>query len=261
VNHRWLSVALFAAACSAGTSTNDLAVSSDLGASDLAAPDGGGADFAGVTVGFSAVVFGLDQSSRIVGAAVSLKELPSITATTASDGTFKLTLPPEQSLSVTVSKAGYVTTVEHPFIFHKASGGFAITMLTQSEFDQINQAGGAAAGSSIIGYNLLSLATCTASLDGTTVGVSPPQGKTVYTTPADGGLGWLPTPQATSAVQLGVTYNAYTLGAVGALAVKPLLTAGCPQAPFPIALTDTRSATGDLNVQAGLFYEAAIFFK
>ncbi len=127
---------------------------------------------------FSGVALDSGGTQPVGGATVTIKERPGITTSTAADGSFKIELIAEQTMTVMLDAQGYPRTIQRPIVFHASQGGshFQMLLVNQAEFDALNTAGGAASGAGIVAVTVIPLASCLSDGSGVVLSSNPSSG-------------------------------------------------------------------------------------
>jgi hypothetical protein len=218
--------ALVLLACVAGCGNDNTVM--DMGVADQAVDDltVGNQDLLPTSVSYQGIAVAATGSAptRLAGAMVTFQELPSVSATSDSMGTFSMKVPTETPLTLMMTATGYPTTIARTVVLHgKFPTGLTIVTvaLPQADFDLLNANAGVAAGSGIVGVVVVSQSPCNS--DGSGVTLSASSGQVEYVSsgvlPPDGG--------GSSTGSTGATaFNAYILGATGT--VTPSIATAAP---------------------------------
>jgi hypothetical protein len=217
--------------CVFGCSSNDNGLP-DSAVPDLSSADGP-ADLASFSVNYRGrfVAGTATGQAAIGGATITVKELPSLSATTDSSGYFNLQLPTQTTFTLVMQAAGYPKTIQNPQILTAAipSNAFLATAtLAQADFDQLNAAAGVAAGSGVIGVTVVPIGACVA--DGSGVTLTATSGRIEYVP-----TGLVPTDAGVTGPSATTAFNAYVLGASGTVTVSIATAATCAAAPPPVS--------------------------
>jgi hypothetical protein len=232
------------AACTVACGPGAPASSNDGGAGD-------GGDDAASLVTFSATVRGLDDVP-VGGASVSFAEAATLSATTASDGTFSLSVPAQAPLTTLITAPGFVETVTQTVVFTADSSGASFRMATTAQYEYLKSFGNVPVGAGVMRVDVITDGSC--AYAGAHLGTTPASGTTVYMQPDQ-------LPNASYTALQPSAPGAFVIGVSGT--VVPVITdvpSPCAQVAWPVDQMGV-SIVGPITIRDGAYHDVAVYVK